>query len=423
VLPVFEFELGEEVRETAFEVWASLIKVARECGDPAALRELVHLLLGKCLESMETTDDLGWELTQAGGLGSVLKAAGPNVLTAEEIKTTSTQVFKLLEESFTRRKDLTAAEAEEEDPDHGDPDDDADSDDFNAKAVDVRIRASLCEILGALMMHHGDLFMQQVMPQLLVVLNTFLSQRDPLHAVEDRKLAIYVVDDMLEHLQEKCISTWDALLPPVIESVGHPNHALAQAAAYGLALAAKLPGFAPMGAMAAKQLRAVIPKIVKTQKKKRKSQSLAVRDNAVSALAHLLRHHATAVPEAERPLAWQEFLSYLPLKTDEEEAQRVHQLVVTLVKEQDAGALGANYANMPKILAVLAEVYDTDLVKKDTTNPEIREVVRKLGQAGIAQFATQCTPKQKKKLERMWVESQSAPGPSAVPPVAGAYPK
>ena len=42
--------------------------------------------------------------------------------------------------------------------------------------------ASLCEILGALMMHHGDLFMQQVMPQLLVVLNTFLSQRDPLCA-------------------------------------------------------------------------------------------------------------------------------------------------------------------------------------------------------------------------------------------------
>ena len=35
---------------------------------------------------------------------------------------------------------------------------------------------------------------------------------------------------------------------------------------------------------------------------------------------------------------------------------QVHQLVVTLVKEQDAGALGANYANMPKILAVLAEV-------------------------------------------------------------------
>ena len=34
-----------------------------------------------------------------------------------------------------------------------------------------------------------------------------------------------------------------------------------------------------------------------------------------------------------------------------------------------------------------AQVYDTDLVKKDTTNPEIREVVRKLGQAGIAQSA------------------------------------
>ena len=49
-------------------------------------------------------------------------------------------MFKLLQESFVRRKEHTEAEAEEEDPDHEVPDEDAESDDFNAKAVDVRIR-------------------------------------------------------------------------------------------------------------------------------------------------------------------------------------------------------------------------------------------------------------------------------------------
>merc|ERR1719316_440380 len=106
MLKVFDFELGEEVREEAFEVWASLITVAQKTSNTAVLRELLQSLLGRVLQAMETTDDLAWELTQATGLSTCLKAAGPAILQDNEVSTVCTQVFKLFKESLERRAKL-----------------------------------------------------------------------------------------------------------------------------------------------------------------------------------------------------------------------------------------------------------------------------------------------------------------------------
>merc|ERR1719321_955983 len=74
MLKVFDFELGEDVREEAFEVWGSLITVSRKTSNAAVLRELLQSLMGRVITAMETTDDLAWELTQANGLATCLKA-------------------------------------------------------------------------------------------------------------------------------------------------------------------------------------------------------------------------------------------------------------------------------------------------------------------------------------------------------------
>merc|ERR1712118_393013 len=106
MLKVFDFELGEDVREEAFEVWASLITVAQKTSNTAVLRELLQSLLGRVLQAMETTDDLAWELTQATGLSTCLKAAGPAILQDNEVSTICTRVFKLLRESLERREHI-----------------------------------------------------------------------------------------------------------------------------------------------------------------------------------------------------------------------------------------------------------------------------------------------------------------------------
>merc|ERR1712093_791418 len=95
-----------------------------------------------------------------------------------EVSTICTQVFKLLKESIDRRAELdTQGVQEPGDEDEDEVHHDADSDDFNVVTVDIRIRAALCEILGAVMQHHADLFMKLVAVQLLQMVEGFLLQK------------------------------------------------------------------------------------------------------------------------------------------------------------------------------------------------------------------------------------------------------
>jgi hypothetical protein len=415
MLKVFDFELGEDVREEAFEVWASLITVARKLGQIAVLTELLQSLLGRVLTAMETTDDLAWELTQATGLSTCLKAAGPGVLQENEVGKINEQVFKLLKESLDRREELDqrggaeAADEDDEEVQHGE-----DSDDFNVVTVDIRIRAALCEILGGVMQHHADLFLKVSSVHLLAMVEGFLTQKNAKHKDEEKKLAVYIICDIVEHLKERAVELWPKLVPTLIECVGDPDFKIAQASAYGLALAAVTPQFAPFAQQATARLQALLPALEKKGKKD-KVRSLAVRDNAVSAFGLLLRHHRASVPAAADAAVWGQWLGYLPLKTDEEEAQKVHELLCVLIQEQHAELLGKDFAHLPKILGILSEVYGNEMLVTKETTEKIHAILKTMGEAGLSRFGVSCTPKQQKKLERMWRNSQKGGGFTPAP--------
>jgi hypothetical protein len=415
MLNVFDFELGEEVREEAFGVWASLITVARKTSNTAVLRELLQSLMGRVLQAMETTDDLAWELTQATGLSECLKAAGPAILQDNEVSTICTQVFKLMRESLERREQIDKEGAQNAGDDDDEVNHEADSDDFNVVTVDIRIRAALCEILGAVMQHHADHFMKLVAVQMLQMVEGFLMQKNEKHKGEEKKLAVYVICDIIEHLKERAGELWPKLVPTLIECVGDKDNKISQASAYGLALAAPQAQFAPFAAQATARLQALLPTMEKKGKKD-KVRSLAVRDNAVSAFGLILRHHRASVPAAADANIWAQWLGYLPLKTDEEEAQKVHEMLAVLVQEQHAELLGKDYAHLSKILGIFADVYgNEELVTKETTE-KIHAIIKTLGEAGLSRFGHALTAKQQKKLERMWRNSQKGgftPAPRA----------
>merc|ERR1712093_833498 len=103
-----------------------------------------------------------------------------------EVSTICTQVFKLLKESIDRRAELDTqgvqepGDEDEDEEQHGE-----DSDDFNVVTVDIRIRAALCEILGAVMQHHADLFLKTTSAQLLQLVEGFLMQKNEKHKAEE----------------------------------------------------------------------------------------------------------------------------------------------------------------------------------------------------------------------------------------------
>merc|ERR1712054_727920 len=93
--------------------------------------------------------------------------------------------------------------------------------------------------------HNADLFVKLISAQLLAMVEGFLLQKNAKHKAEERKLAVYVICDIVEHLKERAVELWPKLIPTLIECVADKDSKIAQAAAYGLALAAPSPQFAP----------------------------------------------------------------------------------------------------------------------------------------------------------------------------------
>lgn len=70
------------------------------------------------------------------------------------------------------------------------------------------------------------------------------------------------------------------------------------------------------------------------------------------------------------------FLSCLPIKDDQLEAKIVHEYLLTLVEKSDPDLLGPGQQNLPKVIAVFAEVLPEKDLVSETAAVRIRALLR-----------------------------------------------
>ena len=78
-----------------------------------------------------------------------------------------------------------------------------------------------------------------------------------------------------------------------------------------------------------------------------------------------------------------------------------------MVQAEKAEVVGQAGANLPQVLAVLVDVYKTEMAD-DETSAGIRQLVLKIPQAMLETYAAGFKEKQQKKLLRIHREAQSA---------------
>ncbi|KAJ1473873.1 hypothetical protein T484DRAFT_1834554 [Baffinella frigidus] len=115
------------------------------------------------------------------------------------------------------------------------------------------------------------------------------------------------------------------------------------------------------------------------------------KDNAIASLGRIVALHSDSLHPSQVDQVWVEWLGYLPLKADEAEAVVVHRELcrhgclplkadeaeaVVVHRElcrhvvaNQAGVMGADHANLPRIIAIFAQVLDTEVTGM------IREIV------------------------------------------------
>jgi len=389
LLPIFDFDMSEEIRALAFETWAELCAACKEAGNAEVLSQLIMEFMKRVLPKFqEQQKDVEAFKTRADGMYFCLHAAGPGVLSPEMVTEIANSAMNIFGESMKRRDeeaaDAQAKKAGDEDAEDGDEDEE-------------ELRQAILRVPGAIMEHHPDIFVAQVLPNYLQLVSKMIAQGG---STEDRKLALFVACDLLEHLGTRITAHWPSFLPIAMQDLANPDAELRQPACYCVIWAAKDPAFAPMAGEVANKLAELIVSTRALSKKKSSQPDQSCADNALSALVSLLEHQQPALAASE-PQLWKAWLGGLPCQVDDDEGHRNHKALVRLVQQEKKELLGEGAGNFPAILKVLVDVYDTDMAEDETT-AAIGQLVKALGQGKLEGMAGSLSEKEKKKLLRIF---------------------
>ena len=130
-------------------------------------------------------------------------------------------------------------------------------------------------------------------------------------------------------------------------------------------------------------------------------------ENAVAALGHVCEKHEAALgPNAQR--CWDRWVASLPLKEDEDEGQISHAQLLRLVQAHHPIVLGANNANLTKVLHILVQVYRRRSCS-DESSTAIAQLLTAIPEATLGGIVQQFPETERKKAIRI-VSEQKALG-------------
>lgn len=296
-------------------------------------------------------------------------------------------MFKLIDDSLGRTDEMKGAKAKGSAgaPTELQPDEDEDE---TFEDDEEQCRRSIEEVLGSLM---------EVMPETFVSALPFCETKMKLwlSSKQNCTLALFLACDLLQHLKEASSPVWPTIFPAIFTALTNEDAEIRIPAAYAINLAAPIAAFAEAAPEAYTKLQAILS--APAPRKRREEKAKVAMDNAVAAMLALAVHKPDKCPAT----AFQLVLNKLPLKDDEEEAKKVHKLLVQQVKANNTRL--TDPTNLPKILSVLAEIYKQENMCEKETDAEIISIFKQLPPATIQQQASGFSEKQQKKIERIMV--------------------
>jgi len=388
----------EELQSAVLQTWALLIKVARsgaeERGLPgtAVAAELLRACLKPTFVLFEASQEPELLATAATGTATCIRNAGPGILGAEEVQQVVGKLFTLVDQSLQRtqvdatlkNEDKVAAKnalqqiADDEDDDSEETDD------------EEQLRRNCEEVLGAIMKVNTSEFLP-CLEECGRRISAWIG------ASHSKVVAMYLGCDLIEHLREQSEPIWPCLMPEVFNGLGSEDADARTAAAYAINLAAPLASFSQAAGEAFRRLAQILGG---KGPGRRDTKGRLAFDNAVAAMLTLAKEKPACCPPEIQ--AWSLVLSRMPLKSDTDEAQKVHEKLVDLVMAEHEGLLGgAGTPNLGKVLSILAEVYKNEEISTKETDEKIHQVFKRLPKEMLMGFAGGFSEKQQKRIERM----------------------
>ena len=358
-------ELHEDIRATAVAALPDLVSaVARNFGAQDPKRQMVNdilrFALQQLIQALHTEEDLQVLMTIAQAIrqsivagleglegtnpangsvnGNGQLASNGGRLSLVEIKEVCDAFMVSIQQSVQRRA-VRAAERQLEEFDE-----DVEAEMQLELALEDEFRLVVSQSFGEMFPLYKAEFEDATE---VCFLQTIADMSHPRRIVSDRKFAIFLIDDLIEHTN--CRKHLAKFFNILLANTAEPDHALRQAACYGIGVAAlrfgQVEELAQHWIAAVRQIQQVIQ-----NPGAHVGEAVSATDNAVSALGKIVR----CCPVENKPGLASTWLGQLPLKMDIPEAQLNVAALVDMVNSNDSNVLGAQGENLPKIAQVLA---------------------------------------------------------------------
>jgi len=367
-----KFYFHDGVRLSAAESLPYLLDCAQVKG-PNFLIEMWNFMCPELLKAIDSEPEIDIKSEHMHALGQCIERMGNGCLNQACIDELVRILDKILAEHFERQT-TRLEQRKDEDYDELVEESLVDEDD-----QDVYLLSKVSDIMHALF----GTYKKDILPVFEKLLSQFVKLLHPTQPWSNRQWALCIFDDLVEHTGELSMKYQEYFLDNLVKSVCDKQGEVRQAAAYGVGVMGQYggEGYAQACAEAIPILMQVIQ-----HPESRLVENLSPTENAISAVTKILKYNNSCLNVEEILPHW---LSSLPVWEDEDEAVHIYSFLCDLIEMGNATIIGRNHSNLPHILAVMAEAFVRESLKKE--NELIERMVKIITQIkGNAEIYQQC---------------------------------
>lgn len=236
---------------------------------------------------------------------------------------------------------------------------------------EIGVLARISDMIHCLFMVFGERFMEYF-DRLEVQFAPLLDARN---YYAEKQWAICMYDDLIEYGGAGSVKYQQKFYGPMIAALSDESPEVRQAAAYGFGIMGQMggPAYAEACAGALQHLAATVNR----PQARSTAEDTAATENAISAVAKILKHNSSLIDaNAVIPA----FLSWLPIWEDTDETPYVYGYFADLVESNSPLVLGENNSNLPRILTIIVEAFHKgafeDAIDAENTKNRLIQIVK-----------------------------------------------
>ncbi|CAD5228158.1 unnamed protein product [Bursaphelenchus okinawaensis] len=359
-----KYVFHDGVRIAAAECLPALLACVKEQGVDTE-RAVFNRIFEPLIKSLENESDLEVLASKLYAVAQMIEETGTRLFGENELKIVLGVVQNQMKRYEERQVEIKKSRK----------DDDFDEEDQQELEAIYDSEASVLARIADVVHYSFAAFGEKMLPYFAELNQQFAVLLDSSRPWRDRQWGTCIYDDIIEYGGDQGrLQYQQVYLPNLLRHAGDDDYPeVRQAAAYGIGVLAMKggPQFAPFCAEAV----TVMAHAINLPNARESEEGLAATENAISAVAKILKHNSSAL---DTNTVIPAFISWLPIWQDDEELPYVYDYFCDLVEGQHSAVIGANNENVPKMFQIILSTFSHGAFETDEPAKELIQTKERL---------------------------------------------